>query len=271
MVASPHCACTSKAYLDLVEDQSYAVLVADLSQSLEVSIWWNHYASFALDRLYDQACNLFANSFEVLDSNSCSISVTKLNVLYLLYHWDVVFSVCALAAHGDSAHGLAVECAYSGDVPSAACCQSSQLQSHFYSFSSAVGEEAVLQISRCDQSQQVSQITSERVNQFLRVQGISVELCHYSLLDLRIAVSAGEDTETAQAVDELCSVKISEYIAFVFPLDECSVCGYRLSVLEPSRVNVLVEVCDGFLHDSFFLLFCEGISFNQTYNSLSFF
>lgn len=84
-------------------------------------------------------------------------------------------------------------------------------------------------------------------------------------------MSASEDTKSAEAVDELSSVKISEYVAFVFPFDECSVCGYRLSVLKPSWVYVLIEVCDGLLHDSVFLLFSKGISFNQAYDSFSFF
>ena len=33
-------------------------------------------------------------------------------------------------------------------------------------------------------------------------------------------MSADEDTESAQAVDEFCAVQISEYITFVFPFNE---------------------------------------------------
>ena len=98
MIASPHCTSSSETSLDFVEDQAAAIFVSDSSELFEVTIRWNDNSAFTLDRLNDDSSNFFTNSDKVLNCSSCSVSVTIFNVLYLLYHRDIVFSLSALAA-----------------------------------------------------------------------------------------------------------------------------------------------------------------------------
>ena len=104
MVNSPPCTCSSQTCLDFVSDQAAAILVSDSSQLSHVSIRWNDNSAFTLDRLYDDSGNLFAYSCQVLNCSSCSFCITVFNVLYLLDHRDIVFSVSTFTSHGDSAH-----------------------------------------------------------------------------------------------------------------------------------------------------------------------
>ena len=164
---SPHCTGTAHTSLDLVKDQCYACLIADLTNLLKVSCRRNDNTSFTLNRLKDHTGNLLTNSLKVLDRFSYIICNTVLYVLYLLYHWDIRSTVCTLTTHGDSTHTLSMESADCGDEPSSASCDTCKLQSHLNSLRTTICKKTVLQITRSDICKSFCQISTKRIKKLL--------------------------------------------------------------------------------------------------------
>ena len=258
---SPHCTGTAHTSLDLVKDQCYACLIADLTNLLKVSCRRNDNTSFTLNRLKDHTGNLLTNSLKVLDRFSYIICNTVLYVLYLLYHWDIRSTVCTLTTHGDSTHTLSMESTYCGNEPSSAGCDTCKLQSHLNGLCTAVCEEAVLQVARCDICKCFCKISTKRIKKLLRMKCLMIKLRFYGFQNLRISVTTGVNTEAAKTVDKFFSVQSIAVSSFILPLKNCTLLRVRrnrFTVFQPARAYIVVKMIDGICHHLFFLL-CRNI------------
>ncbi len=63
MINSKHLASTGKTALNLIRNQDNAVLITELSQSLQELLWWNNETTFALNWFNDHRCNTFWSHF----------------------------------------------------------------------------------------------------------------------------------------------------------------------------------------------------------------
>ena len=197
MLASPHRAGAAHAGLDLIEDERHAGLVADPADSLQVAIGRDNDARLALDGLEDYGSDLLADRLEVRDCLPDVIGDTVADVLHLLHHRAVGLAVGALAAYRDRAHGLPVEAADRGDEPAAARRDARELERHLDGLGAAVREEAVLQVARGDGGHRLGEVSAERIEELLGVEGLVVKLRLHHVQDLAVAVAEGEHAEAA--------------------------------------------------------------------------
>ena len=256
-LTSPHSTSTSHTSLDLIKDQRYASLITDLTNLLKVSCRRNNNTSLTLDRLKDHTCNFFTNCLKVYDCFSNIISNTVLYVLYLLYHWSIWCTVCALTTHGNSTHALSVKSTHCGDEPSSASCDTCKFQSHLNSLCTTVCEEAVLQVTRCDICKSFCQISTKRIEKLLRMKRLMIKLCFYGFQNLRISVTTGVNTKSTKTVDKFFSVQSIAVSSFILPLKNCALLRVRrnrFTVFQPARAYIVVKMIDGICHHLFFLL-----------------
>ncbi len=120
MLTAPHGSRAAHTGLNLVEDQGYAGVIADLADFRQVAVRRDDDACLALDGLEDDGGHRLADGLEVFNGLADVLRNAVAHVLDLLHHRGVGNAVGALAADGDGAHALAVEGADGGDVPAAA-------------------------------------------------------------------------------------------------------------------------------------------------------
>ncbi len=111
----------------------------------------------------------------------------------------------------------------------------------------AADEEAVLNVTRSDLSQQMSEHAPQWVKQFLRWQRAFLQLRLYGPHDFLVRPAKIEEAEPTQAVDVLPAQHILEGCAAPRPFDCREVTRFRdrLPILDKSAIVIFGEVVDG--------------------------
>ena len=84
-----------------------------------------------------------------------------------------------------------------------------------------------------------------------------IKLCFYHIQDLRISVTAGVNTKTTEAVDELFTVQSIAICSFIMPLQYSTVLrigGNGFSVFQPARTYIVVKIMKCVIHHFLFVI-----------------
>ena len=125
------------------------------------------------------------------------------------------FSEDGFRGAAERAHGFTVETAEHADEFVATGGEDGHLEAAFDGFGAGVGEERKLEIARRDQRDEVCEVGAQRIDQFLRVDSLPVQLVENSFENLRVPVTGDVDAEATEHVDEFLAVDVLEACAFV--------------------------------------------------------
>ena len=124
------------------------------------------------------------------------------------------------------------------------------LEAAFDGLGAAIGKEGKLEIAGRDEGDEVREVSAQRVDQFLRVDALPVELVENSFENFRVPVAGDVDAEAAEHVDEFLAVDVLEACAFVGPFDGGVIGRDGFPVLEEAGVDVVGPILDGLFDDA---------------------
>ena len=105
------------------------------------------------------------------------------------------------------------------------CGKPCQFQRHFNCLGPAIAEKCVLQISRRTHGHKFCQVSPQRIDQLLAVQGIPVQLCLNNLYDFRIPVAGRVYAESTKTVNKFIAVCICKRLFRICPFNKSGICG----------------------------------------------
>lgn len=155
--------------LDLVDDQKDIQFVTDGTDFLQIAFGRNDNAGFTLDRLQDHGGDGFPNLPQILNGSADGGSVAVLHVLHLLNQREIGLAIDPFGREREGTAGLAVKSVGSGDEPLALTFETGQFHGNLNGFGTAVGEEALLQVTGSAVCHGLGQVTAEGIDEFLGV------------------------------------------------------------------------------------------------------
>src|SRR5579885_701990 len=210
--------CTSSAIQNLV-------LITELAQAGPEIVGRHNRPGLALYRFHDDGGDVVANF-------ACDTQLLLNGIGVAIWHMkDVIMqrqggtAKDGFAGKRERPRRFAVEAAHGSDKAALARIELGELHSAFNGLGAAAHEEAILDIAGSNLGEQMSQHTTQGIEQFLGWQGTLLQLRLYGLDYYRMRPARVKDAKATEAINVFAPQRILEGRATSGPLDGGKIAG----------------------------------------------